>query len=192
MNEILQCIQMRRTIRHYEKRQISDDDLSLILEAATWSPSGSNNQAWHFLVIQNENILKELNTLVRQEFATWEPDDDYPAKLSAKKNSQNPDYCFYHQAPTLIVVSNKTGYTNAMQDSSIAQQTTFLAAHSLGLGTCWINQLYWLRDCPDLKAYLTKIGVPEEYMVCASLVVGHIATMPPAPPRKGMLATIIK
>ena len=45
-------------------------------------------------------------------------------------------------------------------DCACALENIFLAAKSLGIGSCWINQLGQTCDDPDVRAFLTKLGVP--------------------------------
>lgn len=60
MNETLQTIKARRSVRAYTEQQVSAEDLNLILEAATYAPSGMHLETWHFTAIQNKEVLKEL------------------------------------------------------------------------------------------------------------------------------------
>ena len=82
------------------EQQISDSDLQLILEAATYAPSGMSIQTWHFTVIQDAEVLKKLNEKIKAAFAkSNEP------RLQERGHSST--YCCYYHAPTLVVVSNE-------------------------------------------------------------------------------------
>lgn len=61
LNEVLENIKSRRSVRTYTEQQVSAENLNLILEAATYAPSGMNYQTWHFTAIQDADILRELN-----------------------------------------------------------------------------------------------------------------------------------
>ena len=61
LNEVLENIKSRRSVRTYTEQQVSAENLNLILEAATYAPSGMNYQTWHFTAIQNAAVLEELN-----------------------------------------------------------------------------------------------------------------------------------
>ena len=177
-NSVLACIKSRRSIRRYKEDQISEDQLDLLLEAATWAPSGSNSQSWLFLALQNKGLLVELNTIIKKAFLTWTPDDDYPAKKRAVINSAKENFSFFHNAPTLIIAANVPGYQNGLADCTLALQNIFLMAQSIGLGTCWINQLRWLRDESTVREFLVTIGIPLEYEIFCSAVVGCPAHAP--------------
>ena len=193
-NQIITNIVTRRSVRKYQSSQISAEDLGCVLEAATFAPSGSNSQSWLFTAIQNEKNLLELNEVVRKAFLNLElSENEYPAKISAKKSAENPSYNFYYHAPTLIIASNVPNYANAMADCAAALQNIFLAANSLNLGSCWINQLHWLDDVPSVRAYLEKLGIPKEHTICGSAVIGHIdGNIPKAPARKPNTVNVIQ
>jgi nitroreductase len=194
LNEILQNILTRRSIRAYQQEQILDTELEKIIEAAQYAPSGSNSQSWQFTIVQNAAKLKQLNTFVREAFKKLVVDDTtYRSKITGKRAAENDNYNFYYHAPTLIIVSNDREYSNAMADSSVALQNIFLAAHSLQVGSCWINQLTWFGDEPAIREMLTTFGIPKNYKVCGAAALGYIAgNQPQATPRKEGTVSIIK
>jgi len=183
-NEVLECIHARRSVRRFTDAQISPEQLEALLDAAIWAPSGGNSQSWLFTAIQSKGVLLHLNELVREGFQHWIPDDDYPGKLAIKEYSQKEDYSFYRDAPTLIIASNVQNYENAMADCALALGNIFLAAQSLGLGSCYINQLHWLREDPGIRAYLFELGIPKEHTICSSAIIGYSAAETTAPARK--------
>jgi quinol monooxygenase YgiN/nitroreductase len=188
---VLDSIRARRSTRQFQKQQIEAEHLKTLLEAAIWAPSGGNNQSWLFTAIQNKDVLSKLNELVREGFQRWTPDDDYPGKLGAKAAAQKEGFNFFHHAPTLIIASNRPNYENAMADCALALENLFLAAQSLGLGSCYINQLHWLRNDSGVRDYLFELGIPKEHVICSSAVVGYIGKESSAPPRREGTTRII-
>jgi len=191
-NQIIDAIHMRRSTRGFTEQQVEDEKLDTLLDAAIWAPSGGNNQSWLFTAIQNKNILLELNELVREGFQSWVPDDDYPAKQSAKASSQKEHYNFYYHAPTLIIASNRPNYENAMADCALALENIFLAAQSMGLGSCYINQLHWLRNDSKIRNFLFDLGIPKEHTICSAAAIGYISKKTPILARKPNTTRIIK
>ncbi len=149
-NAVIDCIHARRSTRQFQERQIGAEQLKALLDAAIWAPSGGNNQSWLFTAVQNKDIIAKINRLLREGFQHWTPDDNYPGKLGVKAYAQREDTHFFHHAPTLIIASNKPNYENAMADCALALENIFLTAQSLGLGSCYINQPYWLRNDVNL------------------------------------------
>jgi nitroreductase len=191
-NEVLDSIRARRSTRQFQEQQIEAEHLETLLEAATLAPSGGNNQSWLFTAVQNKDVLSKLNDLVREGFQHWIPDDDYPGKLGARAGAQKEGYNFFHRAPTLIIASNRPNYENAMADCALALENIFLAAQSLGLGSCYINQLHWLRNDPEVRDYLFELGIPKEHTICSAAAIGYIARESSAPPRREGTTHIIK
>ena len=60
MNEVLNNILTRRSIRKFKPVQIKDEELDLILKAAIYAPSGMNKQSWKFTVLQNKEKIEVL------------------------------------------------------------------------------------------------------------------------------------
>ena len=164
MNEVLKTIQSRRSVRAYTEQQVSVEDLNRILEAATYAPNGMNFQTWHFTAIQDAAVLAELNEKIKGAFAK---SDD----VHLQERGRSEAYCCYYHAPTLVIVSNDPSRWWAPMDCGCAMQNIFLAAKSLGIGSCWINQPGQMCDDAEVRAFLTKIGVPENHRVygCAAL-----------------------
>ncbi len=191
-NEILDCIRARRSTRHFKEKQIEGEFLDTLLEAAIWAPSGGNNQSWLFTAIQNKEILAKINWLLREGYKNWTPDDDYPGKLEAKAYAQKEGAHFFHHAPALIIASNRPNYANAMANCALALENIFLAAQSLGLGSCYINHLHWLRNDSGLRDYLFELGIPKEHTVCSAAAVGYIGKASNVPPRNDGTTHFIK
>lgn len=191
-NPIVENILARRSTRLFQEQQIEEEQLETLLEVARWAPSGGNNQTWLFTAVQNKDILLKINELVREGFRHWIPDDDYPGKLGAKASSAKENYNFYYHAPTVIIASNRPNYENAMADCSIALENIFLTAHSMGLGSCYLNQLHWLRNDEKLREYLFELGIPRENTICSTAAIGYAVRESKPPVRKEGTIQIIK
>lgn len=191
-NEVLDAIHARRSTRSFTGRQVEQEQLETLLDAAVWAPSGGNNQSWLFTAIQNKDVLLKLNELVREGFQHWVPDDDYPGKLGAKAASQKDGYNFYYHAPTVIVASNKPNYENAMADCALGLENVFLAAQSIGLGSCYLNQLHWLRNDKGVRDFLFELGIPKEHTLCSAAAIGYIGRESAPPARKPDTTRILR
>lgn len=77
--------------------------------------------------------------------------------------------------PSLVIVSNDPTQWWAGMDCACAIENMFLAARSLGIGSCWINQLGTTCDDPEVRAYLTSLGVPENHKVYGCVALGYQA-----------------
>ena len=101
----------------------------------------------------------------------------------------NEDYCCYYDAPVLVIASNEPTRTGGM-DCACALQNMFLAAHSLGIASCWINQLSYTCDAPEVRAYLKRLGVPTVHKVYGCAALGYNGGKEPAahPRKEGLVS----
>lgn len=73
-----------------------------------------------------------------------------------------------------------------MTDCAVAIENMMLAAHSLGLGSCWLNQLPGLTQMPQARALMDELGIPENHMIFGTFAVGYPAVgFAEATPAKG-------
>lgn len=188
--DVFSCIATRHSTRKFKEEPVPQEVLDKVIEAGRQAPSGKHKNQSRFIVIRKKEVLQELIALVQQEFAkmevTPENDDNFGGAIRAAKKG---GYVFMYNAPVLIVVANKRDYGNKYADVSCAMQNMMLAANALDLGSCWINQLRWLQDNPVLRAYLQKLGMAEDEVVCASLSIGYPDTPDGLPGRRVMPVT---
>lgn len=154
MNEVLNNIQTRRSVRSFQQKQIPLEDLKLICDAARFAPSGMNFQSWRFTVVQDKQIIKKLADVVR---------------IAANRDE---GYNFY-MPDTLILCSNDVANENGLADCACAMENIMLAAHSLGIGSVWINQFKNTCDTPDVRKALTELKIPENHNVWAAAALGY-------------------
>lgn len=178
MNETLNTIRTRCSVRVYTEQQVSAEDLNLILEAAVCAPSGMNFQDWHFTAIQKVELLVQLNDKIKSAFAK----SDNP---QWQERGHSNTYCCYYHAPTLVIVSGKADSPLSPSDCACALENIFLAAKSLGIGSCWINQLGQTCDDAEVRAFLTEeLGIPADYKVFGCAALGYAPADMPVKERK--------
>jgi nitroreductase len=145
----------------YKPEAVPKELIDEIIEAACWAPSGKNGQPWKFTVIANDEALKEK-----------------VCSLSVYKN-------WLKTAPCLIAVfmdkSLSYDYNKDMQAIGAAIQNMLLAAHGLGLGTCWVGEI--LKHKKEIEALLE---VPEHFELMAVVALGYKRLLGNPPKRKGL------
>lgn len=187
MNKTIDTILNRRSIRSYKKDQILDEELDLILEAGKYAPSAMNWQSWHFTVIQNPELLDKLNNYLKA-FLLKSGNKDMADRLKSK------EFNIFYNAPTLIVVSGTKDAIAPQIDCALSIQNMFLAAESVGIGSCWIHAVSMgLTATVEGKVLAKELKIPEGYTIYGSAVFGYkTEPNPPALPRKPNTVTIIK
>ena len=146
--EFADVVNTRKSVRDYTDKEVEDDKLTQILEAARWAPSWANKQCSTYILVKDKKKIAELASM----FMGW-----------------------IKQAPAVIVACadpKASGQRNGMDyylvDVGIAMQQLVLAATSLGLGTCWIGGF-------DESKVKQALSVPDNIKVVALTPVGYPA-----------------
>ncbi len=174
-NEILKCLKERRSVRAYKPEQITDEELTAVLEAGTFAPTGMNYQDPWIVAVQNPDIIAQL---VKMNAAVMGTDT-------------NP----YYDAPTIVLVfaSRPEKWRNGTCDAALVLGNMMNAAHAIGLGSCWINREREMFDTPEGRQLMQSFGIPDDLMGVGSISLGYPAKpLPPARPRKENYYRIIK
>ena len=187
MNETLTTILKRRSIRQYQPDQIKEEELQSILEAGKFAPSGMGCQAWHFTAVQNPDALKLINRFAR-EFML------HCGNPELEEKAKPEDFSALYNAPTLIIISGEEKTRTSQYNCAFALSNMFLAAKSLGIGSCFIFAAgASLNDNEEGKAVMKALGVPDGYRVYAAGAFGYPAgELPEAAPRKEGTVNIVK
>jgi nitroreductase len=145
--DVLEAIRNRRSIRRYHKRDVPDEKLMQVLEAGRWAPSAHNSQPRKFIVIKDEKTRNEL------------------ARIA-------PYGSFLADAPAAIaVVIDPSSSNHPVEDGAAATQNMLLAAHALGLGSCWIGS-YGSGYEDGAKRIL---GIPNDRRLLSLISLGYAA-----------------
>ena len=173
MNETIENLIERRSCRKYESKQIKDEELNAILKAGEYAPSGMGLQSPKMVVLQNKETIKKLS------------------KLNAKIMGKDIDP--FYSAPTVIVVlADKTKMTY-IEDGSLVLGNLMNAAHSLGIGSCWIHRAKEEFATEEGKKLLKEWNIPDNYVGIGHCILGYPCGKLQEPkPRKEDYITIIK
>jgi nitroreductase len=187
MNEVINVIRKRRTVRSFQKKNVERALLEKIVEAARYAPSGMNCQSFCFVVVTG-GALEKLRIQVRDYFRALELTPEMPPFFGiCKENAKEDEWSFFYGAPALLVVANKKGYRNAMADSAAATMNAMLAAEALGLSSGWITTLSGNTNQPAVRNALSEIGIPEDYDVFTSMTIGYGNGNSEASPRTSLV-----
>ncbi len=169
MNEFLDIVKGRRSIRKYQEKDIPEQVLEEILESVRWSPSWANTQCWEVIVVK---------------------DAEKKGELAETLGRTNPAQRAVMHAPVVLALAARlksSGYYKGevttkfgdwfMFDIGIATQSLCLAAHNLGLGTV----IAGMFEHDRAKGVL---GVGEDYEVVVLIPLGYPNQEPPAPKRR--------
>ena len=164
INPVIECIYTRRSIRKYKNKKVPKKIISEILNAGIMAPSAMNRQPWRFIIIRNKKIIQTLADISAQECTKNKKLKKYNINFSKKM--------IFYNAPLLILVCGKRKYDWLKEDTNLAVQNMFLAAHSLGLGSCWIGFAKPLDKNKKARKIL-KINDNPDLEIVAPLIFGY-------------------
>lgn len=186
MNETIETILNRRSVRVYGEDQIQEDDLELILKAGLYAPSACNSQPWHFTIVQDQELIKAMSDDAKKEFVNSENEQ-------FRQLATNERYDIFHRAPTIIIVSGEKTAISPVTDTAAAIENMLLAADSLNIGTCWIGLIRFLFQGPKAQEYIEKLQIPEGFEPYYAVTFGYIKHPNPKPqPRRENTVTYIR
>lgn len=161
MNETINSMIKRRTIRKYKQEQITDGELNAVLEAGLYAPSGANQQSAVFIVVQNKDVIKKLTKMNAEFFGK--------------------DIDTYYGAPTIVLVLADKNKRTPVEDGSLALGNMYNAAYSLGLGACWVHREKQMFESEEGLALLKEWGVEGDFIGVGALTLGYPDCELPAP-----------
>ena len=165
MNETINNLVNRRSVRSYQNKQIDEEALQQILQAGLYAPSGMGRQPTIMVVIQDEATIKEVSRL-----------------NGAVMNSDSDPF---YGAPTVIVVLADSTVPTYREDGSLVMGNLMNAAHSLGIGSCWIHRAKEEFETEIGKEFLKQWGIPDNYVGIGHCILGYPdGNLPEAKPRK--------
>lgn len=165
MNEILNNMKTRRSIRKYKDEMIPDEIIDQIIEAGTYAASGRNHQASIIIAVKDQTVRNQLS------------------KLNAQVMGVDSDP--FYGAPVVLVVLAKKDWPTHVYDGSLVMGNLMLAAHSLNVGSCWIHRAKEVFEMDEGKEILKSLGIEDEYEGIGNCILGYVdGDMPEAAPRK--------
>ncbi len=174
MNQTLETIKNRRSVRQYRAEQIKDEELENILEAGIYAPTGHNDQPWHFTIVQNVDMINEINEGAKLVMKGLEL--EWISKLGAME-----DFNIFHRAPTALIISGRKDATTPLVDCAAAVQNMLLAAESMDIGSCWIGFAKFYFIDPENRK---KFNIPEDHEVHFGVALGYKLRKNPQAPKR--------
>jgi nitroreductase len=135
--DLREAIHQRRAVRDYKPDPVSCDLLQQMIVTASWAPSAMNEQPWRFTAVTDRALLGEISALSKT--AMLENVAAMPRENHFREVLSDPSFDIFYNAPALVVISGPAYGQWIAEDCALAAQNLMLAAHAIGLGTCWIG-----------------------------------------------------
>jgi nitroreductase len=166
MNATINDMITRRSVKKYLDKEVPHELLEEIVKAGTYAPSGMNRQPSVILAVTNKALISRLSRMNAEVLGT----------------DKDP----FYGAPAVLVVLVDKSVNTRIYDGSLVMENLMLAAHSLGLGSCWIHRAKEMFESEEGKSILKELGLSGEYEGVGNCIVGYAApdAVKPQSPRK--------
>ncbi len=163
MNPVLDAIKSRRSIRKFKPDMVPQDIINQIVEAGLYAASGMGKQSTKIIVVTNKEFRDKLSAV--------------NGKIMGQPAGMDP---FYGAPVVLIVLADKDWFTG-IYDGSLVMGNLMLAAHALGVGSCWIHRAKEEFEMPEFKELLKSLGIEGNWEGIGHCVLGYTNGTPAAP-----------
>ena len=165
MNEVLSEMMTRRSVRKYRPDMVPREVLEQILEAGTYAPTGMGRQSPVIVAVTNRELRDRLS------------------RMNAEIMGAQGDP--FYGAPVVLVVLADRSVGTHIYDGSLVMGNLMLAAHALGVASCWIHRAREEFESPEGKEILKALGIEGDYVGIGHCILGYAdGTKPQAAPRK--------
>ena len=164
MNDILTAIEQRRSCRRYKPELPPKEDIEAVIRAGLYAASGMNRQSPIILAVTDPELR---NAMSRDNAAVMGRDGDP-----------------FYGAPCVLVVLADKSNPNGVYDATLVMGNLMLAAHSLGLGSCWINRAKEVFETEKWQSFLREKGIEGQWQGVGNCIVGYPDVELPAPPER--------
>lgn len=171
MDQLMDLIKKRMSIRAYGEGTLARQTVNSILEAAKHAPTARNLQQLEYKVITNRALTKRLSDVIAAQVAGG--GSPSPARAN-----------YFYNAPLLIIIAGPKSSPWTDSDAGLAAQNIMLYATSLDLGSCFIGMAKFLeRD----KAVMQELHIADDRKIAACVICGYPSEKP-APKAKKLSA----
>lgn len=167
MNEVMNAMKERRSIRKYKPDMVPKELIEQVLEAGLYAASGRGQQCVITVAVTNKELRDKL------------------AEANAKVGGMPEGLDPFYGAPVVLIVLADKNWPTHVYDGSLVMGNLMLAAHTLGLGSCWIHRAKEEFETEEYQNLLKELGIEGEYEGIGHCILGYVdGEMPAAAPRK--------
>lgn len=155
MNEVIDAMKKRRSVRKFKSDMPPKSDIEQIIEAGLYAASGKNMQSAKIIAITNKKLRDEISA------------------LNCKIGGWDEGFDPFYNAPVILLVIADKSFPTSIYDGSLVMGNLMLAAHSLGLGSIWIHRAKEECETPEIKKLLADLGIEGEWEGIGHCAVGY-------------------
>lgn len=166
MNQIMDAIKKRRSVRAYKDKPLPKEIIQSLLEAAMYAPTARNLQQLEYKVITDKKLIKRISERIVQEIRK-------EGRLSDVRDKSNP---IFYDAPLVIIITGPEENKWIYSDAALAVQNIMLYATSIGLGTCFIGRARYIEK---VKEIMDELKISANIRIAAAVICGYTNEEPP-------------
>lgn len=173
-NAVMENIVTRRTIRRFREQQIREEELETVLEAGMYAPSAGGRQGVLFVVSQDQETNRKLGRIKRSNSHVKISTDTVYISKEQPSIADDPTIVnAFYDAPTVITLFVPKNFLYGPYDASAAAENMLLAAHSIGLGGCYIGSAWDSFADPFGQETLGKWNIRTDYYASVHVLLGY-------------------
>lgn len=173
-NEVLENMMTRRTIRRFKEEQINEEELQAVLDAGMYAPSAGGRQGVLFVVSQNREMNEKLGRIKRNNSTVKMSSGTVYISKEQPSIADDPNiFNAFYDAPTVITLFVPKNFLFAPYDASAAAENMLLAAHSIGLGGCYIGSAWESFADPYGQDVLREWNIRTDYFAALHVLLGY-------------------
>lgn len=169
-SQVIHNIVTRRSIKKYKPDMVPRDIIEKIVTAGTYAPTGRGMQSPVIIAVTDKEVRDRL------------------ARANSEIMGTPADFDPFYGAPVVLVVLADKSRPTCVYDGSLVMGNLMLAAHSYGVGSCWIHRAKEEFEKPEWKDWLNSLGIEGEYEGIGHCILGYAdyaeGEEPKAVPRK--------
>ena len=175
MQPVMETILHRRSIRRFAPEQIREETLAQILQAGLYAPSAGGRQGVLFAVCQDRAVNTRLGKIKRANAKPRMAKNGNYVSREQPSIADDPHLTdAFYGAPTVVTCFAPKGFLFAAEDCAMAAENLMLAAHALGIGSCWIHRAKEEFESEEGKELLKSLGITGEYEGIGHCILGYV------------------
>jgi len=174
MNQTIQHLIDRRSVKKYLDRPVPLALVEEVVKAGTFAPSGMNRQSSIIIAVTDKAMRDRISNINLGIVIGRD--------LTTSSGHSDP----FYGAPVVLVVLARKDVGTRVYDGSLVMENMMIAAQSLGLGSCWIHRAKETFETEEGKQILRELGISDEYEGIGNCILGYAApnALKPQAPRK--------
>ncbi len=169
MDQIMDIIKKRMSIRAYQDKAIPDDILMSVMEAARNAPTARNLQQLEYRVVINKNLSQKMSDRIGSALAK-EMAANPPKRGSPPPPPMPARPHFFYNAPVVVIITGPKDNSWIDTDAALAAQNIMLYATSVGLGSCFIGMARFLEKDSEI---LKELHITQGHRISACIICGY-------------------